>query len=204
MAAHGGSCEYTPDGLRTELDGSGRDTLVDGVEQLGGGRGQTVSPFAFLSICDDPALQLAAAKSFAWPTAESGVVETAAVKVPLRVGFAATAFHDHPVPRLVVDLLERLDRNRFETYAYALGPDTADPLRVRVASAVKTLTDLASMTAGDAMARMRRVAIRRRCPVRPHWFTYASLGVSMATVVPLLGGIGMPTLSQWIKNSPLT
>ena len=37
-----------------------------------GGPGQAVPPFAFLSICDDPALQLAAAKSFAWPSSAPG------------------------------------------------------------------------------------------------------------------------------------
>jgi len=133
-----------------------QSAVVAGVAELGGGRAQAVSPFAFLSICDDPALQLAAAKSFAWPQAEPGTAAAATVKVPLRVGFAATAFHDHPVPRLVVDLLERLDGNRFEAYAYALGPDTADQLRARVASAVKSLADLGSMSTADAVARIRR------------------------------------------------
>ena len=133
-----------------------RSAVVAAVAEFGTGRGQTVSPFAFLSICDDPALQLAAAKSFAWPAAPSGARLPGALKLPLRVGFAATAFHDHPVPRLVVELLERLDRSRFEPYAYALGPDTADRLRGRVASAVKSLADLASMNASEAVARITR------------------------------------------------
>jgi predicted O-linked N-acetylglucosamine transferase (SPINDLY family) len=132
-----------------------RSSVVAGVAGLGEARGQTVSPFAFLSICDDPGLQLAAAKSFAWPPARASAVSAAAANAPLRIGFAATAFHNHPVPRLVVELLERIDRGRFEVFAYALGADTADQLRMRVAGAVKSLGDLASLTADEAVARIR-------------------------------------------------
>jgi len=91
---------------------SKRSAVIAGVERLGSQRGQTVPPFAFLSICDDPELQLKVAMSFAWPPIQMHASPVTA-RLPLRVGFAATAFHDHPVPRLIVDLLERLDRGRF-------------------------------------------------------------------------------------------
>jgi len=131
-----------------------RSAVIAGVERLGSERGQTVPPFAFLSICDDPALQLKAAMSFAWPPIHAQP-SPVTVRLPLRVGFAATAFHDHPVPRVIVDLLERLDRNRFETFAYALGPDTPDALRQRISRAVRSLADLGSMGTEQATARIR-------------------------------------------------
>ncbi len=79
----------------------------------------------------------------------------------LRVGFAASAFHDHPVPRLLIGLLERLDRTRFETFAYELDSSTRDATRARVAAAVDTFAELGGMAATDAAARIRadRVAL---------------------------------------------
>jgi protein O-GlcNAc transferase len=140
-----------------------RDAIVAAVA-LPGGPGQAVPPFAFLSLCDDPTLQLAAAKSFAWPT-PVGVSPAAATDTSapgrLRLGFAASAFHDHPVPRLIVDLLERLDRNRFETIAYELNSSAHDALHARIVSAVDKFTEVGRMSTADVVARIRgdRVAI---------------------------------------------
>jgi protein O-GlcNAc transferase len=129
-----------------------------------GGPGQAVPPFAFLSICDDPAWQLAAAKSFAWPPSADGgpafaneAIETGR----LRLGFAASAFHEHPVPRLLVDVLERLDRSRFETFAYELDSSTHDAMRARIAGAVDTFTVFDRMSTPEVVARIRtdRIAI---------------------------------------------
>jgi predicted O-linked N-acetylglucosamine transferase (SPINDLY family) len=116
-----------------------------------------VPPFAFLSICDDPALQLAAAKSFAWPSPAGGGASATDVHAPgrLRIGFAASAFHDHPVPRQIVELLERLDRSRFETFAYELGSGTHDAMHARIASAVDHLVELDRMSTPGVVARIR-------------------------------------------------
>lgn len=132
-----------------------RSMIMAGMQDIDEGRRQTVPPFAFLCICDDPALQLRAARSFAWPQLEAGASRRPAADLPLRLGFAAMAFHDHPVPRLVVELLERLDRTKFEVFAYALGPDTADALRMRIATAVKALKDLATASSADAVKQIR-------------------------------------------------
>jgi len=140
-----------------------RDGIVAAMA-LPGGPGQAVPPFAFLSICDDPALQLAAAKSFAWPrpTGHSPSSATdASAPGRLRLGFAASAFHDHPVPRLMVELLERLDRNRFETIAYELDSSTHDAMHARIVGAVDRFTALGRMSTPDVVARIRadRIAI---------------------------------------------
>ena len=128
-----------------------------------GGPGQAVPPFAFLSICDDPALQLAAARSFAWPpSSEKGpVVDAKAATGRIRLGFAASAFHDHPIPRLIIELLERLDRSRFETYAYELDSGTHDAMHARIAGTVDTFAELGRLSTQDAVARIRadRIAI---------------------------------------------
>ncbi len=134
-----------------------RSAIVDAVARSGGS-GQAVPPFAFLSICDDPALQLAAAKSFAWPAAagdghEFAMGPRAAGRI--RLGFAASAFHDHPVPRLIVELLERLDRSRFETFAYELDSSTHDAMHARIVGAVDHYVELGALSTFAAAARIR-------------------------------------------------
>jgi protein O-GlcNAc transferase len=137
-----------------------RSAIIAGVTKLQEGSGQTVPPFAFLSVCDDPQLQLAAARSFAWPPAAADRPAANVVAgAPLRLGFAASAFHDHPVPRLIIELLERLDRGRFESFAYAFGTGPADALRSRVAAAVSSFAELAAMTTSGAVTRIRADAI---------------------------------------------
>jgi len=144
-----------------------RDELVEAVARLGNQRGQTVAPFAFMSICDRPDLQLAAARSFAWPqeaSAYSGgeAVLADIVAAPrLRLGFVSTVFHEHPVPRLIVDLLERLDRNRFEIFGYALGTGVADAMRSRIAGVTTAFREVAGMSALDIAEQIRadRIAV---------------------------------------------
>ncbi|MEO8740934.1 MAG: tetratricopeptide repeat protein, partial [Casimicrobiaceae bacterium] len=135
-----------------------RGEILAGVAALATTPGQTVPPFAFLSICDDPALQLVAAQSFAWP--EAGVADLAKAgpldtPEPLRLGLVAAAFHDHPVPRLIAELLERLDRRHFEIYAYELGSGTADSMQARIRNAVTHFANLGTLSSSDAVRRIR-------------------------------------------------
>ncbi len=136
-----------------------RDALIENVAALGDHPGQAVSPFAFMSICDSPDLQLAAARSFAWP--EDADLRSAAppfdvAAAPrLRLGFVSTAFHEHPVPRLIVDVLERIDRNRFDVYAYALGSGAADAMRARIASLATQFRETQGMTTPAIVDRIR-------------------------------------------------
>jgi protein O-GlcNAc transferase len=132
-----------------------RSTILAGVAALAATPGQTVPPFTFLSICDDPALQLAAARSFAWPSASAIAAGGLATAEPLRVGFVAAAFHDHPVARLIVDLFERLDRRRFAIIAYELGSGTPDALQARIRAAVSEFRQLGELSSTDAVARIR-------------------------------------------------
>src|SRR5207253_10760133 len=137
----------------------GREERMEAVATLGGRQDQTVPPFAFMSICDRPELQLAAAQSFAWPEIKANAepIRASAEALSarrLRLGFVSTAFHEHPVPRLVVDVLGRLDRQRFEIYAYALG-GASDEMRARVIAVADAFRETKGMASGD-IARLIR------------------------------------------------
>jgi predicted O-linked N-acetylglucosamine transferase (SPINDLY family) len=124
---------------------------------------QTVPPFTFLALCDDPSLQRAAARSFAWPRAPGTrprtLTEYASPAKRLRIGFVSAAFQEHPETRLLIGLLERLDSSRFDVYAYALESAGAAPMRARVAKVTRGLREVERMSADQIVAGIRNDAI---------------------------------------------
>ncbi len=138
-----------------------RAGLIDAVRAMSGpGRdeSQSISPFTFLALCDDPSLQRTAAETFAWPqTARERprFFSNGAPTERLRIGFASAAFKEHPETRLLIGLLERLDRTRFDVYAYALEAGVASPLRDRVARATVGFREVAGMSAQRIATQMR-------------------------------------------------
>lgn len=133
-----------------------RASIIDALAR--GGPGMTVVPFGFMAICDDPALQLAAARGFAWPELASRPPLPSGSTIAgrrLRLGFAASAFHDHPLSRLIAELIERLDRDRFETIAYELDGSMRDAARERMGRAVGSYVELGTMDSAHAVDRIR-------------------------------------------------
>jgi predicted O-linked N-acetylglucosamine transferase (SPINDLY family) len=119
-----------------------------------------------LSACDDPALQRRVAERYAASDARAVAASRAPGGPPgvraaggqpagrLRVGFVSADFRDHPVGRLVVGLLERLDRSRFEVVAYATR-DARDATGARIVRAVERCVPLPVADALSAAARVR-------------------------------------------------
>jgi predicted O-linked N-acetylglucosamine transferase (SPINDLY family) len=107
--------------LRAELVGRVADPRWQG----------SASGYDFTAVCDDPGLQRRVAERYA--ASESGPVAAASwsarVSIPqrgdaaarLHIAFVSSDYRDHPVGRLVVPLLERLDRARFDVTAYSTG-----------------------------------------------------------------------------------
>ena len=120
---------------------------------------QHLSPFAMLSLTDDPALQLRAARS----ATRHAAPQVAPPSAPLprrsdarvRLGFVSSDFRDHPVGRLIVGLLERLDRNAWETVVYSVGPERSGAIGTRVARASDRFVHL-GVASSDALAQRIR------------------------------------------------
>lgn len=135
-----------------------RDEILAAVASLDERPGQSVPPYILLAICDDPGLQLAAARRWAWPQTPARPGRPPGLPRlddRLRIGFVSSAFHDHPVPRLLVELLERLDRGRFGLHAYALGRGADDALRARIERAVDSLVELGHLATPAIAERIR-------------------------------------------------
>lgn len=73
---------------------------------------------------------------------------------PLRLGYLSSDFHEHATSMLMIGMLERHDRSRFEVYAYSSGPPEASAMRDRIAGSVDHFVDLRDHPIRAAAARI--------------------------------------------------
>jgi predicted O-linked N-acetylglucosamine transferase (SPINDLY family) len=136
-----------------------RARVVGGVAANAGRRTDIVPAFDFISVCDDRSLQLAAARG--WSASEvKGVAPLGSPsrKAPrrIRLGFVSSDFGNHPVGRLAVALIERLDRARFEVLAYVTTPEVQDAFRRRAEQAADRFTELDRRDAAKSATALAR------------------------------------------------
>ncbi|WP_161491954.1 tetratricopeptide repeat protein [Bradyrhizobium centrolobii] len=103
------------------------------------------SPFALLSLTDSPDDHLRCAK--AWvaakcprssKTSSSGEVHK---HDKIRVGYVSPDFRQHPVGHLTAGIFENHDTDRFETYAFSIGPNDNSDLRKRLETSFHRFID---------------------------------------------------------------
>ncbi len=124
-------------------------------------RPRVAAAFGLLSLPLDPALQLKAGQG------ESAAVALGVTPLPLlkpadravadriRLGWVSFDFREHPVSQLLVELLERLDRQRFEVVLYSAGPDDGSELRQRLQKAADRFMDIRGLSDGQAASLVR-------------------------------------------------
>lgn len=114
--------------------------------------GKAVPPFQFAAIADDPELQFANARTWAKRFAQQPPLP-ARPRTPgekIKIGYFSGDFHNHATMWLMIGMLERHDRERFEIHAFSDGPEIQDAMRARVVATVDGFHDL--RTFGDAAA----------------------------------------------------
>ena len=117
------------------------------------------SALAMISISDDPAAQLAAAKRYVEKKVVSDVPKLAGTTgyghKKIRIGYCSSDFSLHPVSMLTVELFELHDRERFEVYGYCWSPEDGSALRSRVMAAMDHFTRINSMSDLEAAQKIR-------------------------------------------------
>ena len=108
---------------RSACDWTDHDRLIADVHQF--------SPF-FSLWADDPAAQLAAARSASAALRPQPRAKARRRPGLIRLGYVSADFRDHPITHLVTDLFRAHDRERFEVTAFALGPEIESPYRRQV------------------------------------------------------------------------
>ncbi len=94
------------------------------------------SALAMISVSDDPAEQLQAARRFVQKKVHPDVPRLAPQKGyghrKLRIAYVSSDFCLHPVSMLMAELFELHDREHFEVYGYCWSPEDGSELRQRV------------------------------------------------------------------------
>jgi predicted O-linked N-acetylglucosamine transferase (SPINDLY family) len=127
-------------------DWSAFDALVEQVATGIQNNARVCDPFVFLGISHSARLQLNAARiwaNYACPANDAlGPITRRTRPRKLTVGYFSCDFQEHPVGRLLVELIETHDRSRFEVIAFSFGAKTDDPLQRRLTRAFDRFFDL--------------------------------------------------------------
>jgi len=120
--------------------------------------GEPLPPFHMLTIDDDPARQQVYAQSLVKDRGIQGKPVAFTPKVPggkIRIGYFSADFHKHATMYLMIGMLERHDRDRFEIHAFSYGPDQRDEMRQRLVDTVDAFHDVTSLSDEQAAALAR-------------------------------------------------
>ena len=169
------------------------------------------SPFCLLSLNDDAAMHrkvatieaarfargartsMAAQRVWTMPDLSPAGYPRVTAKPRRRIGFVSADFRTHATSMLLVQVLEKLDRSRFEIALYSHGIDDKSPLRQRMIDAVDDFVECTEMSAHDEANRIREdgtailidlsgytqntrldLFALRPCPVQVLWLAYPS------------------------------
>jgi predicted O-linked N-acetylglucosamine transferase (SPINDLY family) len=120
---------------------------------------QWISVFGAMTLTDDAAFQLKAAQIGARHVAVRAKPlarpRLSARRGALRLGFVSGDFHHHATTILMAELLERLDRNRFEVHLYSHGPDDGSEMRDRIKAAANGFVEVGKMNDREAAEKIQ-------------------------------------------------
>jgi len=107
------------------------------------------TPFAALSLVDNPVLHLQAAKIYGnskFPANDIlGQIPKRLNKGKIRVGYFSADFHNHATAYLMAELFETHDRNIFEIYGFSFGHNAQDEMRDRLTKGFDKFLDLSNL-----------------------------------------------------------
>lgn len=174
-------------------------------------RGQAASPpFGLMTLIDSPRLQRKAAEIWvreSFPLDESlGPISKCASHRKIRVGYFSADFRDHPVLRLVTELIETHDRTRFEIFAFSFGPDTHSKVRTRLVQAFDRFIDVKTKTNAEIATLARSLDIDIAIDLggytlhaRPGIFALRAAPVQIS-YLGYLGTMGAPYMDYMIAD----
>ncbi|HYB08184.1 MAG TPA: tetratricopeptide repeat protein [Alphaproteobacteria bacterium] len=120
----------------------------------------SIYPFPVLYTSSTPADQLRAARMY--------IDEKRDLSLPaiwrgeryrhekIRIGYVSADFHEHATAYLMAELFESHDRERFELFAFSIGPNQQSPMRARLTAAFDHFIDVRLHSDRDAWRAIAR------------------------------------------------
>jgi len=121
-----------------------------------------IDPFTFFHVSSSPAHQLTCARTYVANLAlERGaaIPKTPSPASRLRIAYMSADFRNHATANLMVGLLEKHDRTRFDITAISYGPDDGSKTRSRLKAAFEHFEDVNHLTNEDVAKLIRRLNI---------------------------------------------
>ncbi len=146
---------------REICDWRGGDTQVkalrESIERMPKDAAVRNTPFAHVTLLDDPAMQLKAARACArhYATMPRLPARQPEPRERLRIGYVSADFHSHATSFLMAELLERHDRTRFEVFVYSHGRNDGSSTRPRIVAAAEHFADVLEMSMVQIARRIR-------------------------------------------------
>ena len=119
-------------------------------------------PLSFMTICDDPSLQLKCTQLFAVRHAKPLAASSAGQCRPtgrLRVAYVSADFVEHPVAHLLCGVIDAHDREQFETIAISLRADERSPTQQRLRLAFDRFIDATGWSDAAIAALIRELEV---------------------------------------------
>ena len=126
---------------------------------------RVVGPFKFVAVSDDPALQLACARTFVAdkhppaPAAAAPRTGRARSGGPIRIAYLSADFREHATAQLAAGLFEAHDRPAFEITALSFGPAARDAMRGRLAAAFDRFVEVGERSDREVAGLVRDAGI---------------------------------------------
>ena len=171
---------------------------------------QSTSALAMLSVSDDPAAQLAAAKHFVEQKVAPNLVPLARSlnygHKRIRLAYCSSDFCLHPVSLLTVELFELHDKQNFEIYGFCWSPDDGSMLRQRVIGAMDHFFSIGQMSDENAAQLIRSHEIDilidlqgQTAGARPDMLGYRPAPIQI-TYLGLPATTGLPSIDYVIAD----
>lgn len=127
---------------------------------------KAATPFTLMPVPGSAATLLRCARTYAEdhcpPQPAAAMAASKAPRDPagrLRVGYFSSDFRNHPMSQLIARVLECHDRERFETFGFALGSHPLDAVGARVAAALEHFGNVAERSDAEIATLARAAGI---------------------------------------------
>jgi predicted O-linked N-acetylglucosamine transferase (SPINDLY family) len=127
----------------------------------------------------------------------------------IRIGYFSADFREHPVSRLLAELIEIHDRSRFEVIAFSFGPDTKGDLRERLERAFDRFLDLKDSSDMEIASLARSLTIDIAVDLggythqsRPNVFALRA-APSQVSYLGYLGTMGAPYMDYLVADAAI-
>ncbi len=156
-----------------------------------------LQPLHLLALPEaDAELHLSTAKRFAISQWETSLAQPPLVSSPadpnrkrIRVGYISADFRNHPVAHLITDVIASHDREQFEVFLYAYGPNTDGDERRALQQAADHFLVISEMEDGDVAQRIKEDGIDILIDLTGYT-THSRAGISALRPAP--------TIASWI------